>query len=237
MQLYRGMDIVRPSCGQPSVAVCRTTSSTCGRSPSRRVWPISAGGPRGHRRRPRPRPYPSARGRIRVVPASGAGAFRLPRYGRAVRAELEAELAAVGPAPLHNRLAELDPAAAARILPATVGASCGRWRWCGSPAARSWPSCPCRGRTTRLSHRSDLDTETLDGGLACGDQMWARAWSTRCDSWSVRVAGGPYRGRALGYHQVLEYLAGGCSEEQARAATIQATKAVRAPPAVVVPPR
>ncbi len=54
--------------------------------------------------------------------------FEFPGTDAALRARLEAELAAVGPAPLHERLRSVDPVAAARILPSTAGGSCGRWR-------------------------------------------------------------------------------------------------------------
>src|SRR5262249_26575447 len=43
--------------------------------------------------------------------------FEFPGTDPALRAELEAELAAVGPEELHARLATADPAAASRILP------------------------------------------------------------------------------------------------------------------------
>ena len=55
--------------------------------------------------------------------------FDFPGTDPALRARLEAELAAVGPAPLHARLRAADPAAAgadpAQQRPA---ASCARWR-------------------------------------------------------------------------------------------------------------
>src|SRR4029079_16798465 len=43
--------------------------------------------------------------------------FEFPGTDPDLRAALEAELAEVGPGPLHTRLAARDPAAAARILP------------------------------------------------------------------------------------------------------------------------
>src|SRR5690348_6909865 len=65
-----------------------------------------------------------ARGRVPLL-VGGSGLyiravledFDFPGTDPGLRDELEAELARVGPAPLHARLAAADPVAAARILP------------------------------------------------------------------------------------------------------------------------
>jgi tRNA dimethylallyltransferase len=66
----------------------------------------------------------TARGRTPIL-VGGSGLYiqatvdelEFPATDPAVRAQLEDELAAVGPAALHRRLAELDPKAAAATLP------------------------------------------------------------------------------------------------------------------------
>src|SRR3954462_5902228 len=72
--------------------------------------------------------------------------MEFPGTDPALRAALEQELATVGPAPLHARLAASDPAAAARSCRRTAGGSCAHSRSSRSPAVRS-PR-PCR-RTSR----------------------------------------------------------------------------------------
>ena len=75
-------------------------------------------------------------GRVPVL-AGGSGLYvravlddlRFPGTDPAVRARLESELAEQGPAAMHRRLAVVDPAAAASILPATAAGSSGRLRW------------------------------------------------------------------------------------------------------------
>jgi tRNA dimethylallyltransferase len=153
--------------------------------------------------------------------------FDFPGTDERVRAELEAELAAVGPAPLHNRLAELDPAAAARILPGNgrrIVRALEVVRLTGGPFVAQLPEPRPYYPTVHIG--VDLDTETLDRRIGMRvDQMWARGLVDEVRQLERQgLREGRTAGRALGYHQVLEYLAGGCSEEQARAATIQATK-------------
>ena len=66
----------------------------------------------------------TARGRVPIL-AGGSGLYirgalgdlKFPGTDQAVRERLEAELAAEGATALHTRLAALDPAAAAAILP------------------------------------------------------------------------------------------------------------------------
>ena len=66
----------------------------------------------------------SARGAVPIVVGGSAlyvraiiDRFDFPGTDPAVRGQLEADLDALGPAPLYDRLAAVDPAAAARILP------------------------------------------------------------------------------------------------------------------------
>ena len=120
MQLYVGMDIgtAKPT-RRRARRHRRTTCSTSGRSPSRPRWPSTRRWPRAAiADDPRPRPGADPGRRLRAVPARRA---RRPELSRVSRRRSgpgsTAELAAVGPAALHARLAGLDPAAAASILP------------------------------------------------------------------------------------------------------------------------
>ena len=77
--------------------------------------------------------FAAARARgARPVLVGGSGLYvraaldrlEFPGTDPAVRARLEAELAADGPGALHRRLAEVDPEAAARSWPATGAGWC-----------------------------------------------------------------------------------------------------------------
>ena len=152
--------------------------------------------------------------------------FAFPGTDPALRAVLEEELAAVGPGALHERLARADPEAAARILPSNgrrivraleVNALAG-------PFVAQLPEPTPFYDAVQLG--VDLATEVLDERIASRvDAMWAAGLvaETRALE-SVGLRDGRTAGRALGYHQVLEFLAGGCTEVEARAATVQATK-------------
>ena len=78
-----------------------------------------------------------ARGRVPLL-VGGSGLYvravldelEFPGTDPALRARLEAELAAHGPAALHARLAEARPRCGGRrSCPATAAGSSGRWRW------------------------------------------------------------------------------------------------------------
>jgi diaminopimelate epimerase len=166
--------------------------------------------------------------------------FEFPGTDAELRAELEAELAAHGPAPLHARLAERDPPRRPGSCPATAGGSSARSRWCSSPADRSRPSCPNPRRTIRPSTSESTwtppsSTSASSGGWSgCGPT----ASSTRCARSSGRACAtaAPPAG-ALGYQQVLRHLAGDGTEDEATPRHRRRDPPVRAPPAVLVPPR
>ena len=127
--------------------------------------------------------------------------LRLPRHrpggpgaprGRAGRAS--------APAALHARLADVDPAAAAAILPTQRPAGRARARGrASSPAGRSrrrcrrrtyaYPATPCRSGWS--VPRAVLDARgSPRGSTRCGPP----AWSTRCAGWSgAGLRDGPHR--------------------------------------------
>jgi tRNA dimethylallyltransferase len=176
----------------------------------------------------------AARGRVPLL-VGGSGLyvravleqFEFPGTDADLRAELEAELAAHGPAVLHARLAEHDPAAAARILPSNgrrIVRALEVVRLTGAPFAAQLPDPTPYYRAVHIG--VDLDTAALDERIALRvDQMWAEGLVDEVRALElVGLRDGRTASRALGYHQVLRYLAGECTEEQARLDTIAATR-------------
>lgn len=144
-----------------------------------------------------------------------------------IRARLEAELAAVGPQPLHDRLRVADPAAAAAILPGN-----------GRRIVRALEVIALTGRpfTARLPAPRpaydavqlalDTDRTLLDERVAARvDQMWRDGFVAevrRLERQGLRA--GRTARAALGYQQILAFLAGEISEAAAQAETIRATR-------------
>jgi tRNA dimethylallyltransferase len=153
--------------------------------------------------------------------------FAFPGTDPALRAALEEELAAVGPGALHARLSAADPEAAARILPSNgrriVRALEVNTLTGGAFAARLPDPTPVYDA---LQLGVDLDTGVLDERVAARvDAMWAQGLVAETRALAARgLREGRTAGRALGYQQVLEFLDGGCTEDDARLATIRATR-------------
>lgn len=155
-------------------------------------------------------------------------AMEFPGTDPALRAELEQELAQHGPDPLYRRLRERDPVAAEQIL-----ASNGRRivraleviALTGGPFAAALPA-----EATPVYHAVriglELPTEVLDERIERRvDRMWAAGLVDEVRTLAARgLADGRTAGRALGYRQVLRYLAGECTEAEARDETVRATR-------------
>jgi tRNA dimethylallyltransferase len=229
MQIYRGMDIgtAKPTLQQrrgvphhvldvlditasASVAefqsLARTAIDSC---LSRDVTPVLVGGSALY---------------VRAV----LDRFEFPGTDPGLRARLEQELAAVGSTGLHERLAELDPDAAAAILP-TNGRRIVRAlevvEMTGRPFPASLPE-PEYAYERVIQLGLDVPREVLDRRIADRvDQMWQAGF---VDEVRALDAAGLRRtrtaSRALGYAQILEFLAGAYDEAEARARTIQATR-------------
>jgi tRNA dimethylallyltransferase len=175
-----------------------------------------------------------ARGRIPLL-VGGSGLyvravledFAFPGTDADLRAALEAELARVGPAPLHARLAAADPAAAARILPSN-----------GRRIVRALEVIELTGGpfTARLPDPSpvydsvqvgvDRDPAELDERIAQRvDHMWAAGLVDEVRALAEHgLREGRTASRALGYQQVLRWLAGELGETEAHAETVRATR-------------
>jgi len=144
-----------------------------------------------------------------------------------LRAALEAELAAQGPGELHARLRARDPAAAARILPSNgrrIVRALEVIALTGRPFTAALPD--PRPVYDAVQVGLDLDPDLLDQRIAGRvDAMWTAGL---VDEVRALEAAGLRRGvtasRALGYQQVLRFLAGECTEAEAHAQTVQATR-------------
>jgi len=153
--------------------------------------------------------------------------FEFPGTDPGLRAALEAELAAGGPASLHTRLTERDPVAAAAILPSNgrrIVRALEVIELTGGPFAASLPA-PTRVYDA-VALGVDSDTEVLDERIARRvDTMWDLGLVDEVRRLAARgLRLGRTASRALGYQQVLRYLDGGCDEETARSETVQATR-------------
>jgi tRNA dimethylallyltransferase len=154
--------------------------------------------------------------------------FEFPGTDPALRARLERDLAVVGARGLHERLINVDPGAAAAILP-TNGRRIVRAlevvELTGRPFSATLPSRTyLYDRVVQLG--LDVPREVLDRRIEERvDRMWRAGLVDEVrtleeaglrDSRTAR--------RALGYVQVLAFLAGEYDEAEARARTIQATR-------------
>ena len=154
--------------------------------------------------------------------------FEFPGTDPAVRAGLEAELAEVGPEKLYARLAEVDPAAAERIIPQN-----------GRRVVRALEVIAITGRPFSASLPSlsyfyddavqvgvDIPRPVLDERIALRVQ---RMWDAGFVDEVRRLAGqglreGRTANRALGYQQVLAFLDGAIGEREAQELTVTGTR-------------
>jgi tRNA dimethylallyltransferase len=144
-----------------------------------------------------------------------------------VRARLSAELDTAGPAALHDRLAALDPAAAAAILPSN-----------GRRLVRALEVIELTGRpfTARLPEPTahypavtiglDRAAEELDDRVARRvDAMWDAGFVDEVAALAADgLREGPTASRALGYAQVLQQFDGALTAEEARERTVSTTR-------------
>ena len=174
-----------------------------------------------------------ARGRVPLL-VGGSGLyvravleqFDFPGTDPELRASLEAELARVGPAALHARLAERAPEAAARILP-TNGRRIVRALEVVTLTGTFVASLPEPTPYYPAVHIGvDRDPAELDALIAERvDRMFAAGLVDEVRALEARgLREGRTASRALGYQQVLRYLAGECTLAEARDETVQATR-------------
>ena len=154
--------------------------------------------------------------------------FDFPGTHPGVRRRLERELAGLGPAVLHDRLAHLDPAAAARILPSN-----------GRRVVRALEVMEITGRpfSAVLPEHHYHYPDTVQVGIAAPtealrerierrvEQMWDAGFVgevRRLEGCGLRE--GRTASRAIGYAQVLDLLDGRIDESEAKERTVRATQ-------------
>jgi tRNA dimethylallyltransferase len=154
--------------------------------------------------------------------------FEFPGTDAVLRARLESELAAHGAPAMHDRLREVDPRAAESILPTN-----------GRRIVRALEVVELTGRPFRA--RLPAKEYAFDSVVQIGLRMpWpvlnGKIEQRVNDMWDAGLvdevralerAGlreGRTASRALGYAQVLRFLTGECSEDQARLDTVRATR-------------
>jgi tRNA dimethylallyltransferase len=153
--------------------------------------------------------------------------FEFPGTDPDLRARLEAELALVGPEPLHARLAAQAPRTAANILPSNgrrIVRALEVLELTGEPLTARLPD--PRPYYSAVHVGVDVDSSVLDERIAVRvDLMFQHGLVDEVRTLERRgLREGRTAGRALGYQQVLAYLSGECSEEQAREETVRATR-------------
>jgi tRNA dimethylallyltransferase len=154
------------------------------------------------------------------------GDLNFPGTDAALRAGLEHDLAEHGAAELHARLAARDPQAAATILASNV-----------RRVVRALEVVELTGRPFRMSMATYAPGDALQVGLHVPrpvlddriERRVAHMWERGFVDEVRRLAGAGLRegvtaSRALGYAQLLRHLAGDCTEDEARAETVRATR-------------
>ena len=150
-----------------------------------------------------------------------------PGTDAALRARLEEELGAIGPAAMHERLAALDPAAAAAVLPSN-----------GRRIVRALEVIELTGGPFRaqlpepLPHYPavvvglDREPAELDERIAARvDRMWAAGFVDEVAALAADgLREGPTASRALGYAQVLAQFDGELTAAEARERTVSTTR-------------
>ena len=154
--------------------------------------------------------------------------FEFPGTNPEVRARLERELSSHGAQRMHERLSDVDPLAASRILPGNIRRVV-RALEVIELTGRSF-SAVLPDRRYRLPEVVQIglavDRATLDGRIAERvEAMWAAGFVDEVR----RLAAAGLResltaSRALGYRQVLRFLDGEISESEAQELTITATR-------------
>ncbi|HMH92842.1 MAG TPA: tRNA (adenosine(37)-N6)-dimethylallyltransferase MiaA [Streptosporangiaceae bacterium] len=175
-----------------------------------------------------------ARGRVPIL-VGGSGLYvraaidklEFPGTDPGLRASLEDELAQVGAPALHARLATADPAAAAAILPSNgrrIVRALEVLQLSGRPFSATLPQYQSVYDAVQIG--VDLPRAELDQRIA--DRV-SRMWQLGLVNEVRQLAAAGLRdgrtaSRALGYAQVLSFLDGELSEDEAAGQTILATR-------------
>ena len=175
-----------------------------------------------------------ARGRVPIL-AGGSGLYvraalddlDFPGTDPVIRSRLEDELARLGAAALHARLAGLDPAAAAAILPGNgrrIVRALEVIEISGRPFSATMPAYQQNRPAVQIG--LTLPRPELDLRIAARvDRMWQAGLEAEVRNLAAEgLRDGQTASRALGYQQMLRYLDGEWTLDQAREETIKATR-------------
>ncbi|WP_327178345.1 tRNA (adenosine(37)-N6)-dimethylallyltransferase MiaA [Streptomyces sp. NBC_01335] len=154
-------------------------------------------------------------------------ALEFPGTDPEVRARLEQELAERGPGALHERLAAADPGAGRAILPSNgrrIVRALEVIEITGKPFTANLPG--EEPVYDALQIGVDVERPELDARIALRvDRMWEAGLVDEVRALEAQgLREGLTASRALGYQQMLAALAGECTEDEARAETVRATK-------------
>jgi tRNA dimethylallyltransferase len=228
MQLYRGMDI----------GTAKVTTAERRRVPHHLldIWPVTHTAAAAEYQVLARATLDDiiARGKVPVL-AGGSGLYiraaledlNFPETDAGTRSRLEASLAEVGAPALHAQLASVDPVAAAAILPSNgrrIVRALEVIELTGQPFSATMPSYSVARPAVQLG--ITLPRPVLDERIVARvDDMWASGFEGEVRS-LVRAGlrDGKTASRALGYQQMLRYLDGSCTLDEARAETVTATK-------------
>jgi tRNA dimethylallyltransferase len=175
-----------------------------------------------------------ARGRVPVL-AGGSGLYvraaledlDFPGTDPVTRDRLESELTGLGAEALHARLARLDPAAAAAILPSNgrrIVRALEVIEISGRPFTATMPAFGQNRPAVQVGLA--LPRPELDQRIAARvDRMWQAGLEAEVKGLAAQgLRDGRTASRALGYQQILRHLDGEWTLEEARLETIKATR-------------
>ena len=150
-----------------------------------------------------------------------------PERTRLSAPRLEEELARVGAAALHARLARLDPVAAAAILPGNgrrIVRALEVIEISGRPFTATMPAFAENRPAVQIG--LTLPRPELDQRIAARvDRMWQAGLEAEVRSLAAQgLRDGKTASRALGYQQLLRYLDGEWTLDEARLETMKATR-------------
>jgi tRNA dimethylallyltransferase len=177
----------------------------------------------------------AARGRVPIL-VGGSGLYiraaledlSFPITDAGTRTRLESSLAEQGAPALHARLATLDPVAAAAILPSNgrrIVRALEVIELTGQPFSATMPSYSSSARPA-VQIGITPPRPVLDARISARvDHMWASGLDDEVRRLAARgLREGRTASRALGYQQMLRYLDGSCTLDEARDDTVKATK-------------
>ncbi len=228
MQLYRGMDI---GTAKLSLAERRGVPHHL-----LDIWPVTrTASVAEYQRLARPLVEDLlARGRTPIL-AGGSGLYvravlddlEFPGTDPDLRARLERELAEAGPAVLYDRLKNRDPVAAETILPSNgrrIVRALEVIELSGRPFSATMPSYDSVYDSVQIG--VEVPRPVLDERIELRvSRMWEAGLVDEVGGLLEQgLAEGRTASRALGYAQVLRFLSGEWTEEQARAETVRATR-------------